>query len=114
MMLGALLPKAICLARNSRSPRLTACSEYRKRHPRGDETVLVAEVADTTLCADLTIKRDLYARAGVPEYWVLDVTGSRLIAHRKPAGGAYAEIVTFGKDDAIPIPARPGERIALP
>ncbi len=40
-----------------------------KRHPRGDELVLVVEVADTTLKGDLTIKRDLYARAGVPEYW---------------------------------------------
>ena len=54
-----------------------------KRHPRGDEIVLVVEVADTTLRGDLTVKRDLYARAGVPEYWVLSLKGRKLIVHRR-------------------------------
>lgn len=44
-----------------------AKAEYRRRHPRADETVLVVEVADTSLRQDLFMKRDRYARAGVPE-----------------------------------------------
>ena len=56
--------------------------DYRRRHPRGDELLLAVEVADTTVRYDATTKRDLYARAGVPEYWVLDIPGRRLIVHR--------------------------------
>src|ERR1019366_10329935 len=33
---------------------------------------------------DLTVKAGLYARAGIVEYWVLDLTGRRLIVHREP------------------------------
>ena len=44
--------------------RVRAKSEYRQRHPRAGELLLVVEVADTTLRYDSTAKRDLYARAG--------------------------------------------------
>jgi Uma2 family endonuclease len=55
--------------------------------PRPDELELVVEVDATTLTFDLTVKAVLYARAGIIEYWVLDVTGRRLIAHRNPQEG---------------------------
>jgi hypothetical protein len=58
-----------------------AGGEYRKRHPRGDELLLLVEVADIGLRQDLTKKRDLYARASVGEYWVLDLQSRRLIVH---------------------------------
>lgn len=91
-----------------------ADAAYRTRHPRGDEMILVVEVADSSLRGDLTIKRDLYARAGVPEYWVLDIIANRLIAHRKPSGGVYADIVSFTETDSIPMPgASSGQVIAL-
>ena len=54
--------------------------------PRGDgpipasSVVLVVEVSDATLAVDLNVKRQLYAKAKVPEYWVVDLT-SRII-HR--------------------------------
>jgi Uma2 family endonuclease len=38
------------------------------------------------------MKRDLYARAGVPEYWVLDVPGRRLIVHRDLVQGQFEQI----------------------
>ena len=50
---------------------------------------LAIEVSRTTLRYDLTTKRDLYARAGVPEYWVVDVDGARVHRFRSPQGGAY-------------------------
>jgi Uma2 family endonuclease len=43
-------------------------TEYLKRHPRGNECVLVAEVSDTTARFDLSRKAFLYSRAGVREY----------------------------------------------
>ena len=80
-------------------------ARFQKRHPRGDETTLVVEVADSSLQHDLTVKRDLYARAGVPEYWALDVASRRLILHRQSNAGAYSSILTLtGQDSAGPFP----------
>lgn len=66
--------------------------DYRRRHPRGDELLLAIEVADTTARYDATTKRDLYARAAVPEYWVLDINARRLIVHRNPLQGKFEQI----------------------
>jgi Uma2 family endonuclease len=54
---------------------------------------LVIEVSDTTLAKDLGFKEELYARAGVPEYWVIDINESRVLCHANPRsaaeGGGY-------------------------
>lgn len=52
---------------------------------------LVIEVADSTLRTDLGRKQRVYAREGVPEYWVVDV--NRAVIHQmwSPEGEAYAE-----------------------
>lgn len=47
--------------------------------------LLTVEVADTSLDYDTTTKAELYATAGVPEYWVLDLTNRLLIVFRDPA-----------------------------
>jgi Uma2 family endonuclease len=87
--------------------------EYGKRHPRGDELLLVAEVADTSLRQDLTTKRDLYARASVGEYWVLDLQSRRLIVHRSPLQGEYRETAILNGDDPASCAARPGQTIPV-
>lgn len=81
--------------------------DYRTRHPRGDETVLVAEVADSSVQHDATVKRDLYARAGVPEYWVLDLTARRLIVHRRLLDGVFQEIRVLPEDETVSLGALP-------
>ena len=60
---------------------------------------LVIEVADTTLTNDLGIKARLYARAGIPEYWVADVEGKVIHQLWAPEGDAYAQRrgVAFGE-----------------
>lgn len=75
--------------------------DYRERHPRGDEVLLVVEVSDTTVQHDTTTKRDLYARAGVREYWVLDVGGRQLTVHRKLKDGKFGQVETLTEKDAI-------------
>jgi Uma2 family endonuclease len=64
-------------------------SNFRSANPGPQDLHLVVEVADTTLNFDLTVKAALYARAGIAEYWVLDVSGRRLIVHRQPQPGKY-------------------------
>jgi Uma2 family endonuclease len=73
--------------------------DYSKRHPRGDELLLVVEVSDTTAGFDLTRKAALYANAGVPEYWVLDLTRRMLVVDRRPDGSTYRLIQLFSEAD---------------
>ena len=61
----------------------------------------MAEIGDSTLVFDLTIKARLYARAGVIEYWVLDVAGRRLIVHRKPVAGKYTTVTIYAGDEPV-------------
>jgi Uma2 family endonuclease len=70
------------------------------RPPRGDESRLVVEVSDTTQGDDFGFKVGLYARAGVSEYWVLDLNRRLLTVIRNSDGAAwqgreeYAETAT--------------------
>ena len=76
-------------------------TDYARRHPRGDELLLAVEVADTTVRYDATMKRDLYARAGVPEYWVLDIGGRRLIVHQRLAQGKFEQIESLPENAIV-------------
>ena len=50
---------------------------------------LIVEVSDTSLKYDTTEKAMLYATAGIPEYWVLDLNARQLHVYRAPVDGAY-------------------------
>jgi Uma2 family endonuclease len=73
--------------------------------PRGEGLIplhsvaLVVEIADTTLSGDMKRKAMIYARAGVPEYWVVDVTAKAIHQLWSPEGEAYAERreIAFGE-----------------
>lgn len=71
---------------------------------RPEDILLTAEVSDATLAFDLGAKAALYARAGIPEYWVLDVEGRRLIVHCDPTGGVYQSIIAFSEQEAVRTP----------
>ena len=77
--------------------------DFSRRHPNGDELSLVIEVADTTFRSDSTTKRDLYARAGVPEYWVLDINSRRVLVHRQldTQTAAYAGIQSYAENETV-------------
>lgn len=51
-------------------------------HPSA--AALIVEVADTTLSYDTTTKAEMYATAGVPEYWVVDIENRQLHVYRDP------------------------------
>lgn len=65
---------------------------FRERHPTAEEVWLIAEISDTTLAFDSKRKSKLYARAGYPEYLVVDLNDEELLVHRSPRGGVYSEI----------------------
>ncbi|MBX9680390.1 MAG: Uma2 family endonuclease [Gemmataceae bacterium] len=72
----------------SKSPR------YHDVHPT--TAGLVVEVADTSLDFDMNFKRLLYAKAGIPEYWVVDVNDRMLWVYRDPQAGDYRSRQSFG------------------
>jgi Uma2 family endonuclease len=57
---------------------------------------LVIEIAASSQRRDLHVKPAIYARAGVPLYWVIDLDGGRAVAHTEPSADGYrsVEIVT--------------------
>jgi len=80
--------------------------EFKDRHPSTAE--LIIEVSDSTLAQDRTTKASLYARAGVPEYWIVNLVDEQIEVLRRPQaspsarfGFAYMETVIYRGDDKI-------------
>jgi len=70
-------------------------------HPRAEDILLVIEVADTTVAYDRDSKMPLYARAGVPEGWLVDLEADRIEVCREPADGRYRSIRLVSRGDTI-------------
>jgi Uma2 family endonuclease len=64
---------------------------YGARHPGPTDVLLVVEVSDSTLALDRGVKLPIYARAAVPQVWLVDVEQRAVIVHRRPVDGSYAE-----------------------
>ncbi len=62
---------------------------------------LVVEVAHTSLHVDLNVKTALYASANVPEYWVVDVNGQRLLRMAEPSGDEYTTRTTHKPPESV-------------
>lgn len=58
--------------------------DYPDRHPNATEVALIIEVADSTLERDRTIKQTIYAAAGIPEYWIVNVRDRQIEIYRSP------------------------------
>ncbi|MDR7542938.1 MAG: Uma2 family endonuclease [Armatimonadota bacterium] len=81
------------------------------RHPA--TAVLVMEVADTTLDFDRTRKQAMYARARIPEYWLLNLVDRVLEIYREPHESAYRATMRLAAGDSIAPLAAPTVRIAV-
>lgn len=64
---------------------------------------LVGEISDTTLATDLDEKKHLYAELEIPEYWVIDIRGKRVIAFRLEAEKQYKEVFESVALEKLPI-----------
>jgi Uma2 family endonuclease len=74
---------------------------------------LVIEVADSSLAFDTNEKRLLYAKAGIREYWVVDVNGRRLHVYRDPKAGDYTSQRTFGPSESVSPLAAPSATVRV-
>jgi Uma2 family endonuclease len=68
------------------------------------EIRLIIEVSDSSVSLDLGKKAGLYARAAIPEYWVVDIPDRLVHVHRDPAQDHYTSIVKYAfAHDIAPI-----------
>jgi Uma2 family endonuclease len=74
---------------------------YRHRHPGPDDTALVIEVSASSLLRDRTDKARIYARAGIPVYWVVNVVDRVIEMFTQPSGHVPAP--AYGKRDDYPV-----------
>ena len=71
---------------------------YSDELPGPTDTLLIIEVADTSLVYDREIKLPIYASAGIPEYWIVNLEKSEIEAYHSPQDDVYTirEIVRKG------------------
>jgi Uma2 family endonuclease len=66
---------------------------YRDRHPQPEDIFWLIEISNSTLVKDLNFKKDLYADAGILEYWVMNLPELELVVFRDlTASGYHSEI----------------------
>jgi Uma2 family endonuclease len=80
--------------------------DYTEAHPTA--AALLVEVADTSVSYDRTFKGSLYAKAGVAEYWILNLVKRQLEVYRQPIadnqatyGWHYGEVVTYQPGQSV-------------
>jgi Uma2 family endonuclease len=64
---------------------------YAQARPVPDDVLLIIEVSDSTINYDRQVKVPLYARAGVPEMWLVNLPEELIEVYTHPAGGTYQE-----------------------
>ena len=73
-------------------------------------------MAETTLAYDVKVKLPLYARAGIPEFWVIDIEHARITRYSDPRNDAYTrtEPVPLAEVDLLPLPGVSVDLSTLP
>ncbi len=74
---------------------------YAARHPQPADILLLIEVVDTSLEYDRSVKIPLFAQAGVPEVWLVDLSADRIEVYRNPAGGRYGDVTSASSDETL-------------
>jgi Uma2 family endonuclease len=84
--------------------------------PRGDHPAtafLLVEVADASLAKDRRIKTGIYAAAGVPEYWIVDLQHDRIEVLTQPDESDYQHRATLRRGDVLSPASLPGVELAV-
>jgi Uma2 family endonuclease len=84
---------------------------YRDAHPQPADVLLLIEIADTSLNYDRTVKRALYARHAIPEFWIVDLTAGEIEMCRQPQADGYATVDRAGRDAVLQPQLLPGVHI---
>jgi len=86
---------------------------YASSLPSAKEIHLLIEVADSSLDYDQNIKLPLYARANIPELWIIDLNSNKLISYQNPENDKYLKVKSFGIEQSIKVPGFPEFKLKL-
>ena len=78
---------------------VVALGDYLDELPR--TALLAVESANESLVDDRTVKGRIYAEAGIPEYWLIDLRRRRVERYLKPIDGAYTTMTTHGPGETL-------------
>jgi Uma2 family endonuclease len=78
-------------------------SRYDERHPGAEDIFWLIEISDTTLSIDLNKKKQIYAAAGINEYWVMNVNANSLTVFCQPTGNDYALKYEMSQGELVPL-----------
>lgn len=70
-------------------------AQYRDRHPHPTDIYWIIEYSDSSLSKDLEEKRQIYATAAIPEYWVVNLKAKHLRVFQEPVGDTYRQDTTM-------------------
>ncbi|HVC62423.1 MAG TPA: Uma2 family endonuclease [Acetobacteraceae bacterium] len=84
---------------------------YPGAHPRPEDIFLLVEVADTSLETDRGAKLELYARAGIREFWIVDLTTDGVLVQRNPSGNRYESVTRVEPSGILEVKDLPGVMI---
>ncbi len=85
---------------------------YANRRPRPEDVILVVEVSDSTLKFDRKDKLQLYAEAGIQEYWVVNLVESVIELYAEPFEGKYRNVRSVHRNETLQLPGALNAEIA--
>ena len=75
--------------------------DYRESLPMPEDVLLLIEVSDTTLPYDRGVKLPLYARAGIPGVWIVDLAGEVIERYTDPSGEGYRGVERARRGETV-------------
>lgn len=86
---------------------LLRSGDYRNKLPSAKDTLLIIEIAETSLSYDRQVKVPLYARFGIPETWIVDVRENRLEVYQQPDVDGYRLMLRPRRGEQLSLAALP-------
>jgi Uma2 family endonuclease len=78
-------------------------SVYDEKHPAAEDLIVVGDVALNRLVVDRTWKSAIYAGAGIPEYWIVNLVDKQVEVYRKPSDRTYGEVAVYKPGEQVPL-----------
>ncbi len=86
---------------------------YASSHPQASDVLAIIEIADTSLVYDRSAKALLYARSGIPVYWLIDVNAKRVTQFSQPDASGYQSVTELAPDGRLSFESLPGWSLAV-
>src|SRR4051812_40451330 len=114
-VIGTALPRewrvrnqsGITLAESEPEPDLAVvlgpARRYTNNHPRPADIALIVEVAGSSLDHDRDVKGPIYAAAGIPVYWIVNLEEAAIEAYSNPTSAGYATRDDFALGTTVPL-----------